>query len=164
MYKIWKSIVFKYKKTNEGRKFLTERADIVATRTKFFRTLHNLSISGDERPVFYLDETWVNKNHSEKCIWQDLSRKGGFGGLRIPPGKRSRPILFHARPAETGFVLESKRIFRSRLQMRDSDYHSEMNADSFKEWFVSRFLNYLEKGCHNHGQFQQAMYHSTWSS
>jgi hypothetical protein len=47
---------------------------------------------------------------------------------------------------KTGFIPESKWIFRPRPEMRDSDYHLEMNADSFKDWFVNRFLNYLEEG------------------
>jgi hypothetical protein len=52
----------------------------------------------------------------------------------------------HTGSAKTGFIPESKWIFRSRPQKQDSDYHSEMNADSFKDWFVNRFLIYLEVG------------------
>jgi hypothetical protein len=65
----------------------------------------------------------------------------------------------HAGPAKTGFIPESKWTFRSRPQMRDSDYHSEMNADSFKDWFVNRFLNYLEEG--SIIIMDNASYHST---
>jgi predicted O-methyltransferase YrrM len=43
--------------------------------------------------------------------------------------------------------------------MRHSDYHSEMNADSFKDWFVNRFLNYLEEG--SIIIMDNASYHST---
>jgi hypothetical protein len=60
-----------YRKNNDGRKFLMEREDIVAARIKFLRTVYNLIITGDERPLFYLDETWVKQNHSKKYIWQD---------------------------------------------------------------------------------------------
>jgi hypothetical protein len=35
----------------------------VAAQSKFCRTVHNLRISGNQRPEFYLDETWVNQNH-----------------------------------------------------------------------------------------------------
>jgi hypothetical protein len=58
-----KNIGFKCRKTNDGRKFLMERGDIVAARIKFRRTVHNHTITGDERPVFCLDETWVNQNY-----------------------------------------------------------------------------------------------------
>jgi hypothetical protein len=84
VYKILKSIGFKYRKISDGRKFLVERGDIVAARIKFLWTVHNLRITGDERPEFYFDETWVEQNHSKKYIWQDSSRKEG---LRVPPGK-----------------------------------------------------------------------------
>jgi hypothetical protein len=156
MYKILKSIWFKYRKNNDGRKFLMERGDIVAARIKFFSTVHSHRIAGDERFVFYLYETWVNQNHSKKYIWQDSSRKRS---LRVPPGKERRLIVCHAGSAKTGFIPESKWTFRSGPQIRDSDYHSEMNADSFTDWFVNRFLNYLEEG--SIIIMDNASYHST---
>ena len=143
MYTILKSLGFKYRRTNDGRKFLLERGDIVAARQKFLRTLHNLRRTGDTRPIFYLDETWVNQNHSRKDIWQDST---GRGGLKIPIGKGSRLIICHAGSAKTGFIPESKWVFRSSPKCKNTDYHSEMNAESFKEWFVNRFLYYLDGG------------------
>jgi hypothetical protein len=119
MYKILKSIVFKYRKTNDGRKFLMERGDIVAALIKFLRTVRNLRITGDERPLFYLEETWIDQNQSKKYIWQDSSRKGG---LRVLPGKGSRLIVCHAGSAKTGLIPEFRWIFRPGPQMRDSDY------------------------------------------
>jgi hypothetical protein len=64
----------------------------------------------------------------------------------------------HAGSAKTDFIPESKWIFRSRPHMRDSDYHSDMNANSFKYWFVNRFLNYLEVGSIS---MDNSSYHST---
>jgi hypothetical protein len=52
-----------------------ERGDIVAARIKFLRTVHNLRTAGDERPLFYLDETWENKNHSKKVHLAGLIKK-----------------------------------------------------------------------------------------
>ena len=141
MRKILKDIGFKYKKTNDGRRFLMERADIVAERIKFLRKIHSLRTSGDDRPIFYLDETWVNQNHSKKDIWQDSTGRGGLG---VPVGKGSRLIVCHVGSAKTGFIPESKWVFRSRKS--DTDYHSEMNAQSFKDWFQNKFLNFLEEG------------------
>jgi len=37
--------------------------------------------------------------------------------------------------------------------MQDFDHHSMMNADSFEDWFVSRFLNYLHGINHNYGHW-----------
>lgn len=140
---ILKNLGFKYKRTNDGRKFLLERGDIVGSRIRFLRTMHDLRASGDTRPIFYLDETWVNQNHSRKDIWQDST---GKGGLKVPIGKGNRLIICHAGSAKTGFLQESKWVFRSQPQNRNLDYHSEMNADSFKYWFLNRFINLLEEG------------------
>ena len=80
MHRIIKSIGFKYEKSNDGRKFLMERGDIVAARIKFLRKLHQLKTSGDSRPRVYLDETWVNQNHTKKYIWQDSKKKWWYEG------------------------------------------------------------------------------------
>jgi hypothetical protein len=53
---------------------------------EFLRTMHNIHSSGDTLPIFYLDETWVNQNHSLKYVWQDSNRSGG---LKVPVGKEA---------------------------------------------------------------------------
>jgi hypothetical protein len=68
VYNILKSIGFKYRKTNDGRKFIKETGDILAAGINFLITFQNLKISGDERPEFYLNETWVNQFHSKIYI------------------------------------------------------------------------------------------------
>jgi hypothetical protein len=30
--------------------------------------------------------------------------------------------------------------------VKDSNYHSERNTDSSKDWFVNKILNYLQEG------------------
>lgn len=69
MWRILRSLNFKYKKCNDGRRFLMERNDIVAMRVKFLRTMSNLRQSNDTRTIVYLNETWVNQNHSRGQIW-----------------------------------------------------------------------------------------------
>jgi len=71
MWRILKSLNFKYKKYNDGRKFLMERNVIVAMRVKFLRTMCNLRQNNGIRPVGYLNETWVNQNHTSGHIWQN---------------------------------------------------------------------------------------------
>jgi hypothetical protein len=82
LYNILKRIGFKHRETNDGRKFLVERGDIVAV----LRTVHNLRITGDERPVLYLDETRVNQNHS-KIYLAGLIKEGR---LQISSRKREQ--------------------------------------------------------------------------
>lgn len=69
MWRILKSLHFKYKKCNDGRKFLTEKNDIVCMRVKFLRKMCILRQNNDLRPVIYLDETLVNQNHTRGYIW-----------------------------------------------------------------------------------------------
>lgn len=134
------SLGFNYRKTRDGRQFLLERNDIVAARIRFLRTMNGLRSSDDSRPVYYLDETWVNENHTRKYIWQDSNKSGG---LKVPPGKGNRLIVCHVGSASQGFVKDCKWVFRSKTT--STDYHDEMNSTSFKEWFI-KFLNLLEEG------------------
>jgi len=86
------------------------------------------------------DETWVNQNHSIKNIWQDSQNNGG---LKVPVGKGGRFIVCHVGSAHTGFIKESKWVFRLK---NTGDYHGEMTANTFREWFLNRFFNFLEEG------------------
>jgi hypothetical protein len=61
--------------------------------------MHNLNISGDNSPFFYLYKTWVNQNHSKKNIWQDLT---GKRGPKVPLSKRSR-LAVHQRTHKSWF-------------------------------------------------------------
>lgn len=90
--RLLKQIGFSYRKTRDGRRFLLERNDIAAARIKFLRTMNEIRESGDSRPICYLDETWVNENHSKKYIWQNSLESGG---LKVPPGKGKRLIICH---------------------------------------------------------------------
>jgi hypothetical protein len=93
------------KKTNDGRKFLMEKSDIVAARLTFLRRMDQIWVSSDKLPVFYLDETWVHQNHTIKYIWQDSTSNGG---LKVSVGKGSRLIVCHVGSALTRFIPESK--------------------------------------------------------
>ena len=67
LWAILKNLGFSYKKSIDGRKFLMERNDVIVSRMRKMHSVRNESLS---RPVIYLDETWVNANHSPKFIWQ----------------------------------------------------------------------------------------------
>ncbi|KAF0759632.1 DDE 3 domain-containing protein [Aphis craccivora] len=108
---------FSYKKSNDGRKFLMERNDIVALRCKFLRTMSTLRKNNDPRPVVYLDETWMNQNHSRSHIWQNKENTEGF---KVPTGKSGRLIVCHAGSKSHGFIEGAKMIFRSKSEMLQS--------------------------------------------
>ena len=108
----FQNLGFRFKRTNDGRKYLSERGDIVAARLKFLRTLHNLRTSGDSHPIFYLVETWVKQNHARKDMARFVWKKGG---LKVPVGKGSRLIICHAGCASTGFIPASKWVDRKSV-------------------------------------------------
>ena len=138
LWVILKNLGFSYKKTIDGRKFLMERNDIIASRMEFLRKMHNVRNESLSRPVIYLDETWVNANHSPKYIWQSSTNQGG---LKVPLGKGSRLIICHAGSADQGFIPSAKLIFQSKST---ADYHEEMNSEVFKAWFLD-LLRVLEE-------------------
>lgn len=133
---------FKYKKCNDGRKFLMERNDIVASRVKFLRKMNEFRRNNDPRPIVYLDETWVNQNHTRGHIWQNSDNTEG---LKVPIGKGSRLIVCHAGSPAFGFVKNSKMVFRCKSGNLE-DYHSQMNATIFAKWFID-MLGHLEEPC-----------------
>lgn len=132
MWRILRSLNFKYKKCNDGRKFLMERNDIVAMRVKFLRKMCNLFQSNDTRPIVYLGETWVNSQNTE--------------GLKVPTGKRGRLLICHAGSSKFGFVNNSKLVLRCKSSPTNTDCHTQMNATLFKKWFIN-MLNNLKEHC-----------------
>ena len=140
--RILHNLNFKYRKCNDGRRFLMERNDIVACRVKFLRKIYELRQNNDTRPVVYLDETWVNQNHTQGYIWQNSENTEG---LKVPIGKGARLIVCHAGSPSFGFVNNSKLVFRCNSGSM-KDYHSQMNADIFENWFVEMLAN-LEEPC-----------------
>jgi hypothetical protein len=56
-----RSTGFQCNKLRGGRRILTERSNIVAARTTFPRRMKTIN---EGRLFLYLDETWVNQNHS----------------------------------------------------------------------------------------------------
>ncbi|KAL4119466.1 hypothetical protein QTP88_012273 [Uroleucon formosanum] len=140
--RLLKNLNFSFKKCNDGRKMLLERNDIVALRCKFLRNICTLRQMKDCRPMIYLDETWVNQNHSRSHIWQNNE---GTEGLKVPIGKGGRLIITHAGSSRYGFIEGSKLVFKCQAK-NSTDYHSSMNADVFKAWFVD-MLKLLPEPC-----------------
>lgn len=61
--------------------------------------------------------------------------------MKAPVGKDSRLILLHAGTMD-GFVPNALLLFSSN---KSGDYHEEMTAAKFKEWFVHCLLPNIEK-------------------
>lgn len=58
IFKMLKNIGFKYKKTRDNRKLLTEKSDIASLRAKYLRSI--LKMRAEGRNIVYVDETYLH--------------------------------------------------------------------------------------------------------
>jgi len=84
----------------------------------------------------------VNQYHTRNYIWQNSDSSEVFKVLK---DNGSRLIICHAGSGSFGFVKDSKLVFRC-TSGSSADYHSQMNSDIFKKWFI-QMLNNLEEPC-----------------
>ncbi|XP_029659120.1 uncharacterized protein LOC115233052 [Formica exsecta] len=117
---------------------LTERDDLILWRRNYLRAVKKFREEG--RPIYYLDETWVNAGDVSAKVWIDSkinSKKDAFlrglsTGPSNPTGKGKRLIVLHI-GSTAGFVPKGLLCFESKNNT--ADYHDEMNGDTFLEWF-----------------------------
>lgn len=133
MFCLWKvlhKMGFNYKK-KDGKQFIYERGDILEQRHTYLQKI--LKRRGN-RTLTYMDETWVNAQHTNRYIWIDSDGKGGW---KVPSGKGQRLIVVHAGSVE-GWVEGADLVFQ--LKTNSADYHDEMNSEHFMEWFTEQLL------------------------
>lgn len=128
-----KDIGFVYKKVNK-RKIIMERTDIALARCTFLRKAKNIV---DWSKVVFLDETWLNANHTVGKSWTDDTAQSC---TKVPEGKGERLIICHAGTA-SGFVPNCLLAFKSK---KTTEYHEEMNYEKFKVWFIGLLENLKE--------------------
>lgn len=86
------------------------------------------------RPEIYLDESYINKNHSRDATWYF----GGDGSIiSKPTGKGERLIIVNAID-KNGWIPNAKLVFQA--SKKTGDYHSNMNWKVFREWFENQLL------------------------
>lgn len=144
--KVMKDLNFKYEVRGRNS-FLIEREDIVVWRRKYLRAIHKYRQEG--RSIFYLDETWFNAGDTTKKAWIDQTitsakqakQNGLSPGPSNPTSKGKRYIVGHI-GSENGFVDGALWCFESKKN--SSDYHHEMNGDSFMDW-LKKIISLLPK-------------------
>jgi hypothetical protein len=130
---------FRYKKNN-NRKALCELSNVVSKRWHFLREYLKNQKEEVSRQVVFLDETWIFANGtSSKSTWQDDS-KHSYSNTKASDGKRY--IILHAGNNE-GFISNCSLIFSSTK--KTDDYHGNMDADIFENWFEEQLLKSLDK-------------------
>jgi len=139
--------------TGDERARLKTQQHVLEMRSQYLATIARLRAKG--YLVLYQDETWVNKNTTKKKSWhRKVDKDGDFvptdlpdnvaaqlpeiirpGGKKPPIGKGGRAIVVGIGSSLTGTIPELLDIFRGKKSKTEDDYHKEMNATVFEEWF-----------------------------
>lgn len=138
-FKLLNKIGFKFSKRSR-KSLLMEKEEIIQWRRNYLRTIKKYR--EEKRKIYYTDETWLNEGHTCSKVWKDTTiltkrqayREGWSTGLINPSGKGKRLIITHI-GSDTGFLDGGLLTFISKSGK--SDYHDEMNAAVYEEWFKS---------------------------
>ncbi len=120
---------------------LKEKDHVIAARHRYLRKMRENRLTETEtvRPEVYLDESYVNKNHSNDFIWYS-DEDGPW--VQKPTGKGERLIIINAITI-SGWVPEVKVVFKSTR--KTGDYHGQMNSELFGKWFSEKLLPNIPK-------------------
>ncbi|KAL4101220.1 hypothetical protein QTP88_021240 [Uroleucon formosanum] len=135
---ILKDLQFEYVKKNRNSALL-EREDLISLRRNYLLKIKHYR--AQNRPIYYLDETWVNAGETHSRTWvdttvastRDAHLRGLTTGQKAPSGKGKRLIVLHIGSSDD-FVPGGLLCFESKTN--SAYYHDEMNGDTFYEWFV----------------------------
>lgn len=120
---------------------LKEKDHVVTARQRYLRRKRaNRKDDGVIRPEVYLDESYVNKNHSNDFVWY-LDDDGPW--IQKPTGKGERLIIINA-ITKDGWVPGAKLTFKSTK--KTGDYHGQMNQELFTKWFLDKLLPNIPEG------------------
>ena len=87
----------------------------------------------ENRPIVYMDESWINLNTSRKKCWHDGTADTVDS---IPVGKGPRWIMIGA-GSRQGWIPNTFKMWKGNV--KSEDYHTEMNGTVFGDWF-NKFL------------------------
>ncbi|MCP5101374.1 MAG: hypothetical protein GY943_37990 [Chloroflexi bacterium] len=118
------------------RNSLKERDYVIHARRAYLREIRaNRAIDGScIRPEVYLDETYINKNHSQRLTWYQ-EEDGPW--VNKPSGVGPRLIIVNAITC-AGWVEGTQLVFEAKK--RTGDYHGQMNWENFSNWFEKQLL------------------------
>lgn len=112
-----------------------EKDHVVVDRQRYLRRkIANRQGKETVRPEVYLDESYVNKNHSNDFVWY-YNDDGPW--IQKPTGKGERLIIMNA-ISKDGWIPGAKVTFKSTR--KTGDYHGQMNQTMFTKWFEEKLL------------------------
>ena len=114
---------------------LKEKDHVVIARRKYLREKRaNRRGKHEILTEVFLDESYVNKNHSNDLIWYS-DEDGPW--VHKPTGKGERLIIVNA-ITRNGWIPGAQLIFKSTR--KTGDYHGQMNHTLFTKWFIKQLL------------------------
>jgi transposase len=122
--------------TGRRRSALKERDYVILARRRYLRQkrLNRKPDGTPIRPEVYLDETFINKNHSNQFTWY-FDEDGPE--VNKPAGKGERLIVVNAVTVK-GWVDNARLIFEAKK--RTGDYHGQMDYGNFSRWFEEQLI------------------------
>jgi transposase len=129
--RLLKKLGFKWKRTQNNRKVLTDREDIRFQRTTFIR--RTKQYKKENRLLMYTDETYIHSTHTTQYSWSDVSDKS----VHVPVAKGRKLIIAHA-GGEAGFVPNALLIFKSNS--KTCDFHDEINNENNIRWLNEKLI------------------------
>jgi transposase len=122
--------------TGKRRSALKERDYVILARRRYLRQkrLNRRPDGTFIRPEVYLDETFINKNHSHQFTWY-FDDDGP--DVNKPSGKGERLIVVNA-ITHDGWVSDAKLVFEAKK--KTGDYHGQMDWGNFLRWFTEQLL------------------------
>jgi DDE superfamily endonuclease len=135
---------------------LKEKDHVVAARPRYLREKRG-NRKGAEvmRPEVSLDESSVNKNHSNDCIWY-WEEDGPW--VQKPPGQGERLIIMQAM-TQNGWIPHAKLV--CKRTRKTGDDHGQMHHDLCSQWFSEQLLPNIPQ--HSLILMDNAPYHNTLS-
>lgn len=124
------------------RDSLKEQDRVIRARREYLRLRRdNRGSDGlPRRPEIYLDETYINKNHSARFTWYP-EEDGPW--VNKPSGVGPRLIVVHA-ISRDGWVRGGELVFQAKK--RTGDYHGNMNWNNFSKWFETQLMPNIPEG------------------
>lgn len=142
---------FRYISRKEARNsMLVERPEVKTWRMKYIRAVRQLRALG--RPVYYLDESYINCSHCPTKLWvdksvesaEDAKSRGLSLGPKLPSGAGKRVILIAA-GNESGFLSAEKIFLPDQANPLEPDYHGDVDGKMFRKW-ISEVLELIPEG------------------
>ena len=85
----------------------------------------------------YLDETWFDSHETVSRLLSDGSKRCS---LRGPVSRGKRIVIAHTLKLVMGLIPGSLLLCGKKLSDAFAEYHQDMNADVFKNWFLVKLI------------------------